>query len=123
MSRYTCPEETRHHKIVKGSAPVDRPEVSKGSLPGVGATLTGPPPFGVVAAHYCPEPGQMTRWIEQDVGRSKTWGQMIIAQDQVRKSKLIVSQVRGFKKDLPISELAAPGSLVRVCEDDHDEIG
>jgi hypothetical protein len=62
----------------------------------------------------------MAQWIENDIRRPKARGQMVIAQNQVRGTKLIVTQVRDFNQCVPINELATLAGSAKVCEDDHD---
>lgn len=62
----------------------------------------------------------MAKRIEDNLRRTKTWGQMVITQNLFRRLKLVLPQVRDLEEDIVIHELAPAARLVLTCEDDHD---
>ena len=62
----------------------------------------------------------MAKRIEDNLRRTKTWGQMVITQNLFRRLKLVLPQLRDFEENIVIHELAPAALLVLTCEDDHD---
>ena len=62
----------------------------------------------------------MAKRIEDNLRRTKTWGEMVITQSLFRRLKLVLPQVRNFEEDIVIHEFAPAARLVLTCRDDDD---